>query len=103
MLEFLSYGYFHIPNFLLGALMYTCFGVFFGYIFPPREQESDLPHISPSCRPVLSCSFTAHSWLSTAVFDFIIRCVFDDRFSRCALHGLLLFWLAATIFIAQFP
>ena len=42
MLEFLSYGYFHIPNFLLGALMYTCFGVFLLDIFFRPESKNPI-------------------------------------------------------------
>ena len=33
MLDFLRYIYFHIPNYVLAALMYTCFGVFLLDIF----------------------------------------------------------------------
>ncbi len=33
MLDFLRHSYFHIPNYVLAALMYTCFGVFLLDIF----------------------------------------------------------------------
>ena len=33
MLDFLRYSYLHVPNYLLAALMYTCFGVFLLDIF----------------------------------------------------------------------
>ena len=33
MSDFLRYIYFHIPNYVLAALMYTCFGVFLLDIF----------------------------------------------------------------------
>ena len=33
MLDFIRYSYLHVPNYILAALMYTCFGVFLLDIF----------------------------------------------------------------------
>ncbi len=42
MSEFLRYSYFHVPNYVLAALMYTCFGVFLLDIFFRRGSNNPI-------------------------------------------------------------